>query len=283
MSAAQTDLAISQKHESGIDTPRHRALPGSSLDEILKQSDKPLIAVDMDDVLSETNQAVADWHNDVYDTNLDLSQFYYYHYWKNPGWGTPDETFRKVEEIYASDCLDKAKATPGAFEALTKLKDWGYRLVVVTARQRRELERSVRWLEKHFPGIFDDMICTGQSQETLADEHEALTKLSKADVCKKLNAKFLIDDSLENALLCVTHAEPIPVLLFGTSAWNVRVSNYKSVEDGLSFEQRLEKAGGREFWKDDVAAVPEGLPLTRVEGWEEVILWVEKQRREGKL
>lgn len=101
---------------------------------------------------------------------------------QNPGWGTPDETFRKVEGVYASDRLDKAKPTPGALEALTKLKDWGYRLVVVTARQRRELERSVWWIEKHFPGIFDDMICTGQSQETLADEHEVLTKLSKADV-----------------------------------------------------------------------------------------------------
>lgn len=64
MSAAQTDLEIQQAHEklehaSGVDTPRHRALPGSSLDEILKASDKPLIAVDLDDVLSETNLAVA--------------------------------------------------------------------------------------------------------------------------------------------------------------------------------------------------------------------------------
>lgn len=58
----------------------------------------------------------------------------------------------------------------------------GFRLVVVTARQRRELPRSVRWLETHFPGVFDDMICTGQSLETLAEKHEAVTKLSKADV-----------------------------------------------------------------------------------------------------
>ena len=58
----------------------------------------------------------------------------------------------------------------------------GYRLVLVTARQQRELERSLQWLEKHFPGIFDWMICTGQSQETLTDEKELVTKLSKADV-----------------------------------------------------------------------------------------------------
>ena len=59
MSAAQSDLVLQQSREpSGVDTPRHRALPGSSLEEIVKASNKPLIAVDMDDVLSETNEAV---------------------------------------------------------------------------------------------------------------------------------------------------------------------------------------------------------------------------------
>lgn len=95
MSAAQSDLDLAKAHEdpTGIDTPRHRALPGSSLEVILAASDKPLIAVDMDDVLSETNQVVAEcmscffyvsrhlWitsvgHNDAYGTTLDLTQFY---------------------------------------------------------------------------------------------------------------------------------------------------------------------------------------------------------------
>ena len=64
MSAAQTDLDYERAHShegptSGTDTPRHRALPGSSLDEIVAASDKPIVAVDLDDVLSETNLAVA--------------------------------------------------------------------------------------------------------------------------------------------------------------------------------------------------------------------------------
>ncbi len=61
MSAAETDIIVEHAHEKaagGTDTPRHRALPGSSLDEILAASDKPLIAVDLDDVLSQTNRAV---------------------------------------------------------------------------------------------------------------------------------------------------------------------------------------------------------------------------------
>lgn len=117
---------------------------------------------------------------------------------QNPGWGTPDETFRKVEEFYETDRLDKALPISGALEGLKKLKELGFRIVVVTARQKRELDRSVRWIEKHYPNIFDDMICTGQSQETLAEKHEVLTKLSKGDV----NLLFIQSLSMAN----LTHA-----------------------------------------------------------------------------
>ena len=89
---------------------------------------------------------------------------------------------RKVEEFWRTDYLDRAPPVPGAHAGLTALTNLGFRLVLVTARQARELERSLAWLEQHFPGLLDWMICTGQSQETLADEKEMVTKLSKADV-----------------------------------------------------------------------------------------------------
>ncbi|KAF7340026.1 Protein kinase domain-containing protein [Mycena venus] len=44
----------------------------------------PVIAVDLDDVLSQTNLKVAQWHNEKYGTQMDLSTFYYYYYWKVP-------------------------------------------------------------------------------------------------------------------------------------------------------------------------------------------------------
>ena len=106
---------------------------------------------------------------------------------QNPYWGNPDETVRKVEEFWKTDYLDRAPAVAGAHAGLTALANAGFRLVLVTARQARELERSLVWLEQHLPGLFDWMICTGQSQETLADEKELVTKLSKADV----SARFL--------------------------------------------------------------------------------------------
>ena len=79
----------------------------------------------------------------------------------------------------------------------------------------------------------------GQSQETLTEEGQHVMKLSKADVsvllsvsnfsernrvqiCFKLGAKFLVDDSLENLLKCANHTNPTPVLLFGRNQWNLR-------------------------------------------------------------
>ncbi|KAI0823079.1 hypothetical protein BC628DRAFT_1365302 [Trametes gibbosa] len=268
---------------SGHATPRTAAPPGSALEDFVHDLDRPVIAVDMDDVLSETNQAVADWHNDNFGSKMTwtISTVNYY-YWMNPYWGSPTETVEKVEKIWETDYLDKAPPLPGAYDGVLHLKNLGFRLVVVTARQPRELDRSLTWLEGHFPALFDTVICTGQSQETLTDEHELVTKLSKADVCRKIGAKFLIDDSAENALKCVTADPPVPVLLFGDYAWNQHAAHYDDVKKEVSFAEKFEREGRREFWKEDKLTVPAGAPLTRVKNWREVIDWVERQKAEGK-
>ncbi|KAI0768610.1 hypothetical protein BD413DRAFT_563434 [Trametes elegans] len=268
---------------SGHATPRTAAPPGSILEDFVHDSSRPVIAVDMDDVLCKTNDAVAKWHNDTYGTKMTLDDFYYYYYWMNPYWGTPDETVEKVEKIWQSDYLDKAEPVEGAYEGVLALKNLGYRLIVVTARQPRELDRSLEWIEKHFPALFDTIICTGQSQETLTDEHELVTKLSKAEVCRKIGAKFLIDDSAENSIDCACANPPVPVLLFGDYAWNQRIGKYYDVKKEVSFEEKLKREGGREFWKEEKLVVPDGAPLVRVKNWQEVVAWVEKQRAEGKL
>ncbi len=102
MSAAQSDLAVGLSHEKerlGIETPRHEAAPGSALDELLAEFEhthEPIIAVDMDDVLSQTNEVVAlckygsnclwasdgilsvtkSGHNEAYGTDMKITDFY---------------------------------------------------------------------------------------------------------------------------------------------------------------------------------------------------------------
>lgn len=59
MSAASTDAAVEQSHDHPAPSGDSLKLPGTSLSE-LAPSDKRLIAVDLDDVLSQTNRVVAE-------------------------------------------------------------------------------------------------------------------------------------------------------------------------------------------------------------------------------
>lgn len=89
-----------------------------------------------------------------------------------------------MDEFYATPRLYEAPPIEGALAGVKALKELGYRLVLVTARQVRELPRTKEWVDKYYTGIFDDIVCTGMSQETLADETLLVTKLSKADVSR---------------------------------------------------------------------------------------------------
>ncbi|KAJ6604220.1 hypothetical protein DFH09DRAFT_1442244 [Mycena vulgaris] len=244
----------------------------------------PVIAVDLDDVLSQTNRMVAQWHNDKFGSQMTISDFYYYYYWKNPFWGTIQETFDKVKEFYSTDAIFQAIPVPGAREGVQSLKDMGYNLVIVTARTPEVADASWEWVEKYFPGAFAHLVFTGQFKDAHKLHHnEVLTNLTKSQVCADLKAQVLIDDSAENAIQCSTASSPTRVLLFGDYEWNKRISGPGDGADEMSFDRRLAAAGGREFWKEEELIVPEGVPLERVKDWSEVIRWVTAARREGKI
>ncbi|KAF5375195.1 hypothetical protein D9758_000028 [Tetrapyrgos nigripes] len=255
-------------------------------------SSGPVIAVDLDDVLSQTNAKVAEWHNEKYGTKMTLSDFYYYYYWKNPYWGDLQETFRKVNDFYATKQIFEASPVPGAREGVQALRDMGFRLIIVTARTTDVKEESWKWVERWFPGMFDSVVCTSQFKDANKAGHEVTTKLSKAQVCADLKACLLIDDSAENAFQVATssmsNASPAPstpVLLFGQYEWNRRLCLPSDQIDSMVFDTRLEIEEGKEFWREERLEdhIPEGAPLHRVKDWGEVIRWVKKAREEDRL
>ncbi|KAF4572587.1 hypothetical protein EYR36_007095 [Pleurotus pulmonarius] len=274
ISEYQDDEPISPAEAASLAKLSTISPPGSS---------GPVIAVDLDDVLSQTNLVLAEFHNENYGTNMDVSHFYYYYYWKNPFWGTPAETYEKVKKFYATDRIYQAPPVPGAREGVQSLKDMGFRLVIVTARTQDVAEPSWKWVDKHFPGIFDTLICTNQFKDADKVGHEIVTKLSKGQVCNDLGACLLIDDSSENAIQCSTHEPPTHVLLFGDYQWNSRISGPQDHRDEMTFDIRLKAAGGKEFWKEETLEVPEGAPLHRVKDWAEVVRWIRNRREEGRL
>ena len=226
-----------------------------------------------------------------------------------------------MKEYYETNRIDNALPIPDALDGVKKLKEMGFKLVVITARPHHERERSLLWVDNHFPGrhgspssqrctittccppgIFETVICTGQSQEGIfADGHEVITKLTKADVrtksdhetinlpqpgyiqvCKEINAKVLIDDSAENAFKTASVPHPITVLLFGNYNWNRRLAKIKSEAEELSHEEKNKIENEREWWKDDEFELPQpGLRVHRTEDWEAVVEWVRKAKEDG--
>jgi len=249
-------------------------------------SSGPLIAVDLDDVLSETNLAIAEWYNETFPgAQMSVDNFYYYYYWKNPYWGTLAETFAKAKAFYSSSRIHTANTVPGAREGVQALRDAGFRLIIISARYRSLQGETWKWVDRNFPGLFDTVICIGQFEdENVRPGHELVAKLTKQQVCLDLGAKLLIDDSLENALACATHNPPTPVLLFGDYEWNKRQSFSSDCREDKTFSSRLEHEGP-EFWKkdDEKVVYPEGASLWRVKDWGETIRWIEQARKRGDL
>lgn len=264
----------------------------------------PLIAVDMDDVLCRTNEVVASWHNKNYGTDMTIAEFHYYHYWKNPGWGPPSETLRKVRVFSESDDFAKIPPVEGALEGVKALKALGYRLEIVTARGARHKPMTDKWLAQWLPGVIDRVHYTGEFEHNpnagvppppVVGQPPDPKKVTKADILKMIGARALVDDSLPNALLCAPVA---PVLLFGAYQWNKRPSLDVSAQDRMSYSERqrweqveakyraeqngvpVRESDWSNWWeREDLHDLPPN--ITRASSWSQVIEWFKSS--EGRM
>ncbi|KAI6136881.1 hypothetical protein F5141DRAFT_1077284, partial [Pisolithus sp. B1] len=224
----------------------------------------PILAVDLDDVLSQTNLTICKWHNDNYGTpdEMNFSNFYYYYYWKNPFWGSPSVTHGKVREFYQTNWIEQVPPVPGAKEGVAALRQMGYRLVIVTARNKEVEHASWKWC----------IICTGQfanAQKAVLDGtyKDPPTKLSKAQICVDIGARLLIDDS--HVVESSGTVTPPHVLLFGSYEWNKRLSRRSEERDDMMYARRMEVEGDNQ--EELRKANSNKIRVKRVQNWNEVI------------
>lgn len=111
----------------------------------------------------------------------------------------------RVHEFFKTPYFKKGiHPLPGAQRALYKLARL-CKLSVVTSRQNAIKDHTIEWIEKHYPGLFD---------EIHFGNHFALNGESrpKSEICRSLGAKVLIDDNPRYAVECADVG--INVLLF---------------------------------------------------------------------
>ena len=189
---------------------------------------KPVLVVDLDEVVVETAQNIIDHYNSSYGTNVTLDQYYSADYAET--WEAPDRAtaIKRVHKYLETDEYFNLKPTQEAIDVIRKLK-LKYELHILTGRADFTEAATRKWLARHFPDIFDSVTFTNYFD--LSGK-----RLSKGVICKQLKAVMLIDDHLDHALDTATYG--IKVLLFGNYPWNkakklpaniTRVANWQAV------------------------------------------------------
>ncbi|GIL50374.1 hypothetical protein Vafri_6587 [Volvox africanus] len=208
------------------------------------------IAVDVDEVLGRFVYALNKFCKDQYGMEYGVGDYWIYEFAKI--WGCSQARSNQiVHEFFESDYFREGiPVIPGALEALTRLSEADYELVVVTSRQHVIQDETLEWLDRHYGGLFE---------EVYFGNHFALEGKSrtKSDICRTIGARVLIDDNPSYALECA--AAGIHVLLYdwdGAYPWSklpssgahnpelIRVvRNWKEVETQLaSLAPRLRTA-----------------------------------------
>jgi uncharacterized HAD superfamily protein len=197
---------------------------------------RPIIAVDIDDVLSANAEGFINFSNETWGHNLTKDD--YVEDWRQI-WKIPlDEAMRRSDQFHASGVVSRYAHIEEAIPVLQRLKR-RYELIVVTSRQRNLKEQTVAWLDRYFPDIFQSIHYAGIWDD--AEEHnvQERVKHTKARICRELGADYLIDDQIKH---CVEAAKAgIRSILFGDYSWNkdlaelpggvVRAKTWKDVEE----------------------------------------------------
>ena len=176
---------------------------------------KPIIAVDIDDVLSASAAGFVAYTNTKWGTNLGIDD--YDEDWVKL-WEVDHATGKaRAHEYYNAGVVSRYENFDEALPVLTKLsKDYG--LVIATSRVIHVKEDTLEWLDRHYNGVFSAVHLAG----IYDDLHEDAILRTKADLCKSIGAQYLIDDQPKH---CIAVAEiGIKGLLFGDYSWNRQVT-----------------------------------------------------------
>ncbi len=176
----------------------------------MQQTEKPLIAVDMDDVLFDFLGEFFLWHNEQFGTQFTPNDMIFSKLWEVWG-GSKEEALERIKGFWQETDLLPIEPIAGAKQVLEQLKA-SYRLAVVSARFASTVAQSEAWLERYFPNIFEEL------ELGISDPMSQERSRSKAEVCLEKGASMLIDDQLVHAIECSQAG--IEVLLFGDQAHN---------------------------------------------------------------
>lgn len=199
---------------------------------------KPIIAVDIDDVVAGISGWVQLWANETTGSQLTKEDYrttddywnYYDSIWERHGL-SDRLSFAAVLEAMAKD-QSGIPVIDGAREALETLKA-RYDLVFITSRPSYQKDETRQWLNERI----DSDIPMYLAYNPMVDREAR----SKGEICAELGVKFLIDDNIANCESALEYG--VEAILFGEYGWNEKASDHlmrcktwKEAEDYLLHE-----------------------------------------------
>lgn len=119
-------------------------------------------------------------------------------------------------------------------------------------------------------GVFEAVYYTDAFTHLDSNGVPKPVKKSKAMLCKELGAVLLIDDSLENCIVCQDDTKAV---IFGGYEWGKRLSTTTGVGDSESYAERLVRQPNERWWENDIIKdLPNG--IVRLGTWDEVVAWI---------
>ncbi len=190
---------------------------------------KRVLGLDFDNVLMDFYSGINEYHNQKYNTDYSREKCVVVNLEKV--WGcTTEEMHRRIVDFYHSDIHSETPPMAGAREALEKLRD-SHSLVVVTSRPNFIKEKTMSWLDKHFPNLFDQVYFTNLYLG------EAKHKKSKAEACKELGVDVFVDDFVSYA---TDVAQSGTKTLLLDAPWNRDVELHPNITRVNSWDHILE-------------------------------------------
>lgn len=154
-----------------------------------------IIWFDLDEVLSELLDYILEYNNyKIWDTSISREEVKDYYIHQMP---ELDISLEDSINWYQKPMLDEKtrcsiRPTKHSFEKLKELKNDWHTLIIVTARTESLFwEFTQKWINKHFPNIFDNIIYT----DHFTDNHR-----SKWTVCTELWITYMVEDNMDYAL-----------------------------------------------------------------------------------
>lgn len=195
---------------------------------------KPVISVDIDDVIADSTEALRHTVNRRFGVALTRADYrtpgeywgYYEQVWSKAG--LPGVSLAAVDEGMTVD-QSHIRVIEDAKRVLSNLSK-EHELVLVTSRDLAWREATERWVQQHFGDTFKDLYFTGH--------RKAADYRSKGELCAWLGASVHIDDHVDHCL--GVSGQGIGAILFGEYGWHVdvpdaqvRCRTWREVEEHL--------------------------------------------------